>query len=323
MSRWDARALEDLAAYAQGQRSTGLLVVHDGRAVLEGHWPLPPDCETFARRYVHGPAASGGLCEDVASQQKSVAALLAAIAVERGALDLEAPVGHYVGRGWSRASPAQEDAIRVRHLMEMESGLDDALYYAHPPGVHHHYNTPAYAVMLPVLEAATRQPLDALTREWLCGPLGLEDTRWVRRSDELTRTLGNPRGLVTAHRDLATIGQLVLDDGAAPDGRRVVGTDALGLLFRRSALNPAYGRLWWLNGGSRWSVPNRGEGPGSVVATAPADAVFALGSENRVLMVIPSQRIVLVRLGQQAPDAGLREQLARGLAQARLGVALA
>jgi hypothetical protein len=52
------------------------------------------------------------------------------------------------------------------------------------------------------------------------------------------------------------------------------------------------------------------------VATAPADAVFALGSENRVLMVVPSQRLILVRLGRQAPDADLREQMASRLARA-------
>ena len=46
------------------------------------------------------------------------------------------------------------------------------------------------------------------------------------------------------------------------------------------------------------------------MATAPDDAVFALGSENRVLMIAPSRRLILVRLGQNAPDPLLREQLA-------------
>jgi hypothetical protein len=58
------------------------------------------------------------------------------------------------------------------------------------------------------------------------------------------------------------------------------------------------------------------------VPTAPADAVFALGSENRVLMVVPSQRLVLVRLGQQAPDADLREKMASGLARAMTRAAI-
>ena len=83
-----------------------------------------------------------------------------------------------------------------------------------------------------------------------------------------------------------------------------------------SVLAPAYGRLWWLNGGKKWIVPNRGDGNGSFVPTAPADAMFALGSENRVLMVVPSQRLILVRLGQQAPNADLCEKITSFLAHA-------
>jgi CubicO group peptidase (beta-lactamase class C family) len=264
VTAWDAAALEDLATYARGQRTTGLRVVHDGRAVLSRDWPLPAGCERFARLFVHGTAAGGSLREDVASQQKSVVALLAAMAVDRGRLDVEEPVGRFVGRGWSRAAPAQEDAIRVRHLLEMSSGLDDALRFAFPAGAHHRYNTPAYAVLLPVLEAATGQPLEDITRDWLTGPAGMTDTGWCRRDPELAGDFGNPRGLVTTPGDLVRLGQLVLDDGLAADGTRLVSRAGLAALFRRTALHPAYGWLWWLNGGSHWVMPNKGEGPGSV-----------------------------------------------------------
>jgi CubicO group peptidase (beta-lactamase class C family) len=47
----------------------------------------------------------------------------------------------------------------------MCSGLDDELRFQHPAGVHHCYNTPAYAVLLPLLEAAAGQGLDDLTRQ--------------------------------------------------------------------------------------------------------------------------------------------------------------
>ncbi len=315
---WDAVALDELAAYCQGQRTTGLLVVDSGRVVLERNWPVAAGSELFERRYLHGMARDGALREDVASQQKSLVSVLAAIAVDRSRLDIELPVATYIGRGWSRAEPAQEAAIVVRHLLEMCSGLDDALRYQAPAGTRHHYNTPAYALLLPVLEAATDQSIDALTVDWLTGPAGMADTSWCLRSDELASFLGNPRGLVTTPRDLARLGQIVLDGGVAEDGSRLVSADAMAAVFRRTALHPAYGRLWWLNGGTHWVVPNRGQGEGSVVPTAPADAVFALGSENRVLMVVPSQRLILVRLGQQAPDADLRENMASGLARAMM-----
>jgi CubicO group peptidase (beta-lactamase class C family) len=320
---WDEAALNDLASYARSQRTTGLLVVQDRRLVLERNWPVPAGNELFERRYLHGTARDGALREDVASQQKSLVALLAAIAVDRGRLDLEQPVSNYIGRGWSRAEPLQEDAIVVRHLLEMCSGLDDALRFEASAGTRHHYNTPAYALMLPVLEAAADQSIGELTLAWLTGPAGMADTAWCQRSDELASFLGNPRGLVTTPRDLARLGEVALAGGVAEDGVRLVSSAGLAAIFRRTALHPAYGRLWWLNGGTHWTVPNRGWGSGSLVPTAPADAVFALGSENRVLMVVPSQHLILVRLGQQAPDADLREQMASRLALAMVLTAAA
>lgn len=323
MTRWSPAALDDLATYCRDQRTTGLLVVQDGQTILERNWPLPAGSEVFVRRYLHGTSIGGALREDVASQQKSLVALLAAMAVDRNLLDIGQPVSRHVDAGWSRASAAQEQAITVRHLLEMCSGLDDELRFQHPAGVHHCYNTPAYAVLLPLLEAAAGQGLDDLTRQWLTGPAGMDDTGWCHRIDELSTFLGNPRGLVTTPGDLSRLGQLVLDGGVAADGTRLVSADGLAAIFRRTDLHPAYGRLWWLNGGTHWVFPNRGHGSGSLVATAPDDAVFALGSENRVLMVVPSQRLILVRLGQQAPDGDFREQMALRLSRAMFGTAAA
>jgi CubicO group peptidase (beta-lactamase class C family) len=316
MTEVDASALDELAANCQAQRTTGLRVVVDGHCVLERNWPVPAGSEVFERRYLHGHDPHAALREDVASQQKSVVALLAAIAVDRGLLDVDQLVSRYVGPGWSRATPEQERAIEVHHLLEMCSGLDDGLACVAPAGMQHYYNTPAYAVMLPVLEAAASLSMAALTQGWLTGPAGMADTAWCRRTDELAAFLGNPMGLVSTPHDLARLGQLILDGGLAQDGTRLVSRTGMAATFRRTALHPAYGRLWWLNGGTHWTVPNRGHGQGSVVPTAPADAVLALGSENRVLMVVPSQRLILVRLGQQAPDPDLREHMAAALGKA-------
>lgn len=316
MTRWEPAALDELASYCRDQRSTGLLLVQDRQTIVERNWPVPAGSRVFERRYLHGVSAGGALREDVASQQKSLVAVLTAIAVDRGLLDVERPVSRYVGAGWSRASASQEQAIAVRHLLEMCSGLDMTLGFEHPAGVHHSYNTPAYAVMLTVLEAAAGQSLDEITRAWLTGPAGMGDTGWCHRIGELADHLGNPRGLVTTPRDLACLGQLVLDGGVAAGGARLVSAEGLAGIFRRTALHPAYGRLWWLNGGTHWIYPQREPGIGSFVPTAPSDAVFALGSENRVLMVVPSQRLILVRLGQQAADPDLREQMALRLSRA-------
>ena len=54
---WNEAALEDIAAYAQSQKTTGLLVIQDRAVVLERNWPLPPGSEAFLARMTHGVTA--------------------------------------------------------------------------------------------------------------------------------------------------------------------------------------------------------------------------------------------------------------------------
>lgn len=296
-------ALEELAGYAQAQRSTGLLLIRDGRTILERNWPLPPGSEAFAALFARGHAADGALLEDVASQQKSVAGLIAAIAVDRGMLDPARPVGDYLGTGWSKASTAQEGAITVRHLLEMTSGLSETFAYAASAGTTFFYNTPVYARLHAVLEKAAGETLDAMTRDWLTGPLGMADTDWRRRPAELARQSGNAWSLVTTPRDVAKLGRMVMDDGVTPDGTRLISKAQFAATFAPTLANPAYGRLWWMNG-SDWHRAIAGarmEGP--LLPDAPADLKLALGANGRILGIVPSLGLIAVRLGQQPPDA--------------------
>src|ERR1700685_2522140 len=96
----------------------------------------------------------------------------------------------------------------------------------------------------------------------LTEPAGMTDTLW-RRRPAVFSDVGNPTGLYTTPRDMAKLGQLVLDNGKAADGKRVISAIQLAALFERSSTNPAYGRLWWLNG-STYTVgpPGPRLGPG-------------------------------------------------------------
>lgn len=303
-----AAAIEALADYAGAQGTTGLLALQAGRVLVERNWPPPAspsaDEAAFAAAFARGATAGGAPIEDVASQQKSLVALLAAQAFDRGLMDPAQPVSDLIGPGWSRAGPAQERAIAVRHLLEMTSGLTEALAAEAPPGARFAYNTPAYARLQRVLEAAAGAPLDALTRDWLTGPLGMADTAWRPRPAALAQSSGNAWGLVTCPRDLVRLGAMVMAGGLAPDGARLVSAAQLAAVLTPTATNPAYGRLWWLNGGA-WSIDPFGarrEGP--YVPTAPPDLVLALGAQGRVLGVAPSRALVVARLGRQPQDPG-------------------
>lgn len=311
---WDAAALDDLISYAAAQGTTGLIIIDRDRIIVERYWPAPEGDAVFPL-FVHGTSRDGALLEDVASMQKSIIALLAGIAIDKDLLDISRPVSDYIGAGWSKASPDAETAITVRHLLEMNSGLTDGLETEAPAGERFHYNTPAYAKLQAVLEAATGAPVGDLTRTWLADPLGLEDTAWRPRPAAFGN-VGNPMAFVTTPRDLSRIGQMVLDGGLAPDGTRVIPEAQLAAMFAPTGTNPAYGRLWWLNGGE-WSIAAGGvRREGAFIPEAPADLIAGLGALNRQVFIAPSRGLVIVRTGAAAPDTDFTRQVWARLAPA-------
>jgi len=301
-----AAALQPALDYAQAQNTTGFLIVQDRKVLAERNWPAPSD-----RRFavmLYGQGAGGALLEDVASQQKSFVSVLAAVAVDKGLLDVARPVTSYIGAGWSKATPEQEAAIRVIDVLTMSSGLTEQFGYSAPPGTRFFYNTPVYAVTKKVLAAAARAPLETLTRDWLTAPVGMAETAWRQRPAALA-DVGNPTGLVTSPRDVAKFGQLILDRGRAADGRRVVSEAGLAAMFARSSTNPAYGRLWWLNGSGYTIKPLARRVDGPLIPAAPADLLAALGALDRKLYIVPSRKLIVVRMGMTAPDADFDQQL--------------
>lgn len=304
----ESAPMQAVLDYVQSQNTTGFLIVRDRRTVVERNWPVPADAARFRATAAFETNADGALLEDVASQQKSFVGLLAAIAVDKGVLDVQRPVDSYLGTGWSKATLDQAARIRVVDVLTMTSGLDTAFGYAGPPGETFLYNTPVYAVAKRVLAAAAGSPLDVLTREWLTQPAGMRDTAWRPRPAAFG-DVGNPTGLVTSPRDTARFGQIILDGGRTADGRQIVSAARLAELFKPSPANPAYGRLWWLNGSGYTIRPPAKRIDGPLIPAAPADLVAALGALDRKLYVVPSRKLVVVRMGQAASDPDFDQQL--------------
>ena len=305
---WNTDALNELAVYVQSQKTTGFLIIQDRKIIYEHNWPLSTDAGRFKANFTHGTDAFGGLQEDVASAQKSFVAILAGIAIDKGLLDISKPVSAYLGPGWSKTATEQEKRILVRNLLEMNSGLTEALAYEAPAGEKFFYNTPAYAMLKPVLEKASGQKLDQITRGWLTEPAGMADTLWRERPAAFAG-VGNPTGLYTTPRDMAKLGQLVLDQGKAANGTRVISEAQLDALFERSRTNPAYGRLWWLNGSAYVLRPAGARSETSLIPGAPADLIAALGAQDRKIYIVRSHKLIVVRTGQAAPDRAFDQQV--------------
>lgn len=299
--------MKDLLDYLHNHGSTGFMVIENGKVLVDQTWPAPADDRMFAN-FVYGRTADGALLEDVASQQKSFVAILVAVAIDKGLLDIDKPVSAYLGQGWSKASPEQEAGIRVIDVLTMSSGLNEQFGYVAPPGTVFFYNTPVYAVSKRIVSAAAKQPLEAITRDWLTMPTGMKDTAWRERPAALA-SIGNATGLVTTPHDVARFGLMVLNGGVAENGVRVVSKAQLDALFTRSAANPAYGRLWWLNGADYTLRAQAGRREGQLIPAAPADLVGALGAFDRRLYVVPSRKLVVVRTGAAANDTDFDQQL--------------
>jgi CubicO group peptidase (beta-lactamase class C family) len=245
----------------------------------------------------------GRMRHDVASAQKSVVALLVGVAADLGLLAFDDAVGVHLGSGWSRASADHEDAVTLRHLLSMTSGLDDGLEAFAPPGAAWRYGLgPTWHLLKRVMVAASGLPLQQLTDEWLAAPLGLTDSVWEPRPG-MHYLDGQPfEALSTTGRDLAAVGELVLRAGRWGDDQ-LLSAERIGeILTPSSALNPAYGLLWWLNGRSPMRVPGVPEPIDQVLLPhAPADTVAMLGALGQFCHVVPSLDAVVVRLGSAVP----------------------
>jgi CubicO group peptidase (beta-lactamase class C family) len=305
-SGWDAAALETALTYAGNQRSSALVIAQEGRVIAERYWSAKAAPGSPYGGLLGGRTDAGAPIEDVASLQKSVVSLMVGVALARGLLALEAPVSSHLGSGWSRATPEQELAVQVRHLLAMTSGLSPSLEFQAAPGSLWHYNTRAYSKLVDVLEAVTGETVSELTRAWLTGPLGMGETAWRERPWVTPDMDANPLGLYTSARDLVRLGEVMLNHGVW-EGRQLVPASWIEASIAPSqSLNPAYGYLWWLNGWPLRSEPGQA-GHRVLAPAAPGDLYAAQGALGRKVYVVPSLNLVAVRLGD-APDADFNER---------------
>ncbi len=69
-------------------------------------------------------------------------------------------------------------------------------------------------------------------------------------------------------------------------------------------LNLSYGYLTWLNGKSSCMLPTlQTVFPTSIISNAPADMYAALGKNDQKIYVVPSQQLVIIRMGNAADSS--------------------
>ncbi len=278
----DGAPLADLATYLQENQSNCMVVVKGGRVVASEYWDMEPSDD-----------------REIWSASKSVTSTLVGIAQDEGLLSLDDLASDYIPE-W-KGTPSE--SVTIRNLVSNDSGrfysfesdytsmavvAPDKTAYAigldqqHDPGTHWDYNNSAIQTLEQVIETATGQDMAEYAQEKLFGPLGM--------SASITRDkAGNPlafMGVQAGCDDMARFGELFLREGAWGDEQVVSSEWVAEATAPSQELNERYGFLWW-----------RG------FDGLPDDAFAALGLGNQIVLVMPSQDMVVVRLGG-APTGG-------------------
>lgn len=256
------------------------------------------------------------------SMTKSVMSALTGILVRQGKLRLDGPAPI---AAWQNPDDPHH-AITIDQLLRHTAGIalgsslqaslgsalepvnamkfaeDDMAAYAESvplataPGTvwnYHDGNTIILAHL--IRNAAGGKPADALTfaRRELFAPLGM---RHVTLQLDGAGTIEGASNMLASARDWARFGQLYLDDGVA-GGKRILPEGWVN--YSATATPNAWvgiGAGFWTNQGDSFGAKFR------VEHGWPRDAFFAKGTIGQYAIVIPSERLVIVRLGR-SPNA--------------------
>ncbi len=246
------------------------------------------------------------------SMTKSVTNALIGALVQQGRLSLQQPAPL---PEW-RAPSDPRHAITIEHLLRQASGLDllqdnsgfdsstqimysvrdkaaaaAAAPLAVAPGTRWSYTDTNYILLSRIVRDAVGGNANDVLRfahNELFGPLGM---RHVTLDFEATGTPVGASHMLASPRDWARFGQLYLDDGVV-GGRRIL---PAGWVAQSTTptLATGYGAGFWTN-----RVPGNVPGWGVPwgLASAPPDTFFARGFMGQFVVVIPSQRLVIVRM---------------------------
>lgn len=295
---WNEAAVPDLENYLELNGTRAFIVLKNGKIVMEKYW------NTNITN--NGPFDQNSTWY-WASAGKTLAAFLTGMAQEANLLSIEDKTSDYLGQGWTNMTSAQENEVKIKHQLMMTTGLDytgdvgctidTCLTYLNDPGTAWYYHNAPYTLLSDVVSNAAGMSFNQYTDNSLDNAIGF-DGDWIGNGFNFTYW--------STAREAARFGLLLLNDGVW-DGTTVLGDqEYLNQLHNTSQpLNEAYGYLTWLNGKSSLMFPSSTVVfPTSLSPNAPADLYAGMGKNGQFVEVVPSQSLVVIRMGQ-APDNSL------------------
>ena len=294
---WDSVGIDNLYNFLQLNNTRAFVVLKDGKIVLENYWGNNIQNT--------GPFDSSSNWY-WASAGKTLTAFLVGIAKDNGILSLEDKSAIYLGNGWTNLTANQESLIKIKHQLTMTTGLDyevddlncttpNCLNYKDTPGTSWFYHNATYTLLKDVIENASETTYNDFTNQKVKMKIGMGGS-WIQ---------SNYNNIYwSTARDMARFGLLILNEGVWDNQVILSDTNYFSNMVNTSQqMNESYGYLWWLNGKDSL-IP-----PGitipiqtSLASNAPDDLIAGMGRNGQYLDVIPSQNLVIIRMGE-APDS--------------------
>ncbi|MCU0422282.1 MAG: serine hydrolase [Bacteroidia bacterium] len=281
---WCVERIDSLYQLLEDKNTKGFMVLKDGKIVLEKYFG------TFTKDSQWYWASAG----------KTITAALIGIAQQKGMLSINDSFSKYLGKGWSVCPPEKEGNITIKNHLTMTTGIDylvpdwdctepSCLKYRADAGTQWFYHNATYLLLQNIIESASGQTLQQFTTQQLGLQTGITGL-WLD-------------GVFYSRlRSMARFGLLMLNEGNW-NGTPIL-SDAV--YFKQMTtpsqqLNQSYGYLWWLNGQPSFRLPGSLRVfNGSYCPTAPNDMIAGLGKNDQKIYVVPSQKLVVVRMGDKA-----------------------
>ena len=289
---WNPTEADNLSQYLQEKGTDAFLVLKNGRLVIEWYYG------DFTQESKHTWNSAG----------KTLTALMVGIAQEENKLSIEDPVTLHLYEGWTSMEVEKESAITVRNQLTMTTGLDytqdifcydpECLNFLNDPNDFWYYHNAPYTLLDQVISNATGTDFKEYYKTKIGDAIGMEGN-WVK--------VGYNNLFFSNARSMGRFGLLILNKGDWNDVSVLSNKDYFDSMTNSSQeLNPSYGYLWWLNGKESFRAPSSEDVfEGSLIPSAPLDLIAGLGANDQKLYVIPSENLVVVRLGGDASENNL------------------
>lgn len=286
---WDETELNNLYPYLQSEHTKAFIIIKNGKIVAEKYFG------TFTADSLWYWASAG----------KTMTGFLIGIAQQEGLININDLTSKYLGTGWTSESLAQENLITIKNQLTMTTGLDDAvsdqdctlpgcLIYKADAGTRWAYHNAAYTLLDGVIEKASGLSYNSYFQQKIRDKIGMNGL-WIKTPNSNNIYYSNARSM-------ARFGLLLLNKGKWDQTTVLSDTNYFNNQVNTSQrLNLSYGYLTWLNGKSSCMLPqSQLVFPVSIIPNGPADLYAALGKNDQKIYVVPSQKLVVIRMGNSA-----------------------